>query len=133
MATIFEQIINGNIPCHKVWEDEHHLAFLDVNPRTIGHTLVIPKKVSEYLFDMSSPEYLSLWEAAQKVAILLKHKLNCKRVCVGVWGFEVAHTHVHLFPMNEMKDAPIAPVDANAVKKLSETAKLLTMTTIIPT
>lgn len=104
MPSIFSKIIKGEIPCHKVWEDDKHFAFLDINPWTEGHTLVVPKKEHDYLFDMPEADYAALQLAARKVAALLKSKLNCKRVCTCVIGYEVPHVHIHLLPTNEMQD-----------------------------
>jgi histidine triad (HIT) family protein len=104
MATIFSKIVAGEIPCHKVWEDEHHLAFLDINPWCEGHTLVIPKAEHEYLFDMPEDAYTALHLAARTVAGRLKQKLGCARVCTMVVGYEVPHVHIHLFPTNAMSD-----------------------------
>ena len=102
--TIFAKIIAGEIPCHKVWEDDSHLAFLDIRPFNRGHTLVIPKKPHDYIFDISAQEYQDLWSAAHKVARLLKSKLECKRVVTMVLGYEVRHTHIHLIPTQSEKD-----------------------------
>jgi len=106
MASLFTLIVNGEIPCHKVWEDDDHLAFLDLRPISAGHTLVIPKKETDYLFDLSEEETAAIWNAARKVAIHLKATTGCARVCVGVWGFEVPHAHIHLVPCDSMSDFP---------------------------
>ena len=123
--TVFSKIVRGEIPCHKVWEDDKHLAFLDIDPRTVGHTLVIPKEPIDYVFDMDDQAYLALWEAAKKVAQKLKERLDCKRVCVGVYGYDVAHVHIHLFPSDSLSDVPIPPNDQTAKATLEETARLL--------
>ena len=127
MPTIFERIAAGEIPSHKVWEDERHYAFLDINPRCAGHTLVIPKRAADYIFDMEPEAHAALWNAAREVANKLKHTLSCKRVVVGVWGYEVPHAHIHLFPTNSMADAPatIPPLDERAKAMLGEMAKRL--------
>jgi len=109
MASIFSKIVKGEIPCHKVWEDDKHLAFLDIRPLATGHTLLVPKKETDYLFDMSEQEIAGLFVAARKVARRLKSKTDCARVCVGVWGYEVPHAHVHLVPTNFMADFPPPP------------------------
>lgn len=101
---IFEKIINREIPAKIIWESKTHLAFLDVNPIQDGHTLVIPKKVSDYIFDMDSDEYVDLMLASREVAKLLKQKLDCNRVCIIVEGYAVPHTHVHLIPTNSDAD-----------------------------
>lgn len=106
MPTIFSRIVAGEIPCHKVWEDANHLAFLDIRPVVPGHTLVIPKREVEYLFDLPEAEYAALWRAAYGVARRLKEKLKVGRVCVTVIGFEVPHTHIHLLPANKISDVP---------------------------
>jgi HIT family protein len=104
MSSIFTKIVNGEIPCYKVAEDEHHLAFLDVMPIAKGHTLVIPKKEVDLIFDLDEEEYKNLWAFAQKVAKMLKAAVPCVRVGVAVVGLEVPHAHIHLVPMNQIKD-----------------------------
>ena len=104
MSSIFTKIVNGEIPCYKVAEDEHHLAFLDVMPIAKGHTLVIPKKEVDLIFDLDEEEYKNLWAFAQKVAKMLKATVPCVRVGVAVVGLEVPHAHIHLVPMNQIKD-----------------------------
>ncbi|MCA8910427.1 MAG: HIT family protein [Planctomycetes bacterium] len=104
MATIFSKIVAGEIPSHKVWEDDKHFAFLDINPWVEGHTLVIPKAEHDYLFDMDDDAYAALHLAAKKVASLLKEKLGCARVCTVVMGYEVPHVHIHLLPTNTISD-----------------------------
>lgn len=104
MSSIFTKIVNGEIPCYKVAEDEYHLAFLDVMPIAKGHTLVIPKKEVDLIFDLDEEEYKNLWAFAQKVAKKLKAVVPCVRVGVAVVGLEVPHAHIHLVPMNEIKD-----------------------------
>ena len=104
MSSLFTKIVNGEIPCYKVAEDEHHLAFLDVMPIAKGHTLVIPKKEVDLIFDLDEEEYKNLWAFAQKVAKKLKAAVPCVRVGVAVVGLEVPHAHIHLVPMNEIKD-----------------------------
>lgn len=127
MPTIFERIAAGEIPCHKVWEDDRHLAFLDISPRAPGHTLVIPKRASDYLFTMPEAEYAALWAAARTVAAKLKSVLGCARVVVWVYGFEVPHVHVHLLPLNSLEDIPLPPVDEAAKAGINEMAKRLGM------
>jgi len=125
MATIFERIVAGEIPCHRIWEDGEHLAFLDINPRVEGHTLVIPKKVHEELFSMPEDAYHALWGAARRVAALLKERTGCARVVTTVVGYEVPHVHVHLLPTNSLADFPFPPVDRVARERLAETAARL--------
>ena len=104
MASIFSKIIKGEIPCYKIAEDEHHLAFLDIMPIAKGHTLVIPKKEVDYIFDLEEEEYKNLWAFAQKVAKQIKSAIPCVKVGVAVVGLEVPHTHIRLVPINEIKD-----------------------------
>lgn len=98
MTSIFSKIVQGNIPCHTIWEDEEHLAFLDIQPFADGHTLVIPKLETDYIFDLSTARAEALWSTAHKVAQLLKQKVTCERVAVLVLGYEVPHAHIHLIP-----------------------------------
>lgn len=104
MATIFSKIVNGEIPAYKIAEDDRFLAFLDINPLTKGHTLVIPKQETDYLFDLDEDLYADLQRFAHKVARAIKPAMNCRRVGVCVIGFEVPHAHVHLIPINGMSD-----------------------------
>lgn len=125
MATIFDAIVRGEIPCHKVWEDEHHLAFLDINPRVEGHTLVIPKKPWDEVFAMPPADYEALWKAARIVAHHLERRTGCSRVVVVVLGYEVTHVHIHLMPTRRLEDFPFPPADEAARARLAETAALL--------
>ncbi len=104
MATIFTKIINGDIPCHKIAEDENYLAFLDIMPLAEGHVLVIPKKEVDYIFDLDDELLSGLMLFAKKIAPALAQACPCKRVGVSVIGLEVPHTHVHLIPLNSMND-----------------------------
>jgi histidine triad (HIT) family protein len=104
MSSIFTKIINGEIPCYKVTEDDNFLAFLDVNPNAIGHTLCIPKQEMDKLFDLDDQLYLGLMQFSKKVAIALEKTVPCKRIGMSVIGLEVPHAHVHLIPLNEMED-----------------------------
>lgn len=126
MGSIFSRIVAGEIPCEKVWEDDRHLAFLDIRPVVRGHTLVIPKREVNYLFDLSADDHAALWTAAHTVARRLKEKLACKRVCVAVLGYEVPHAHIHLLPTNSMAEFPWAggkPGDQAALRSLGETLR----------
>lgn len=105
MASIFTKIVNGDIPCYKVAETDQFLAFLDVNPNTKGHTLCIPKKETNKLFDLSKNDYLELMAFSRTVAIAIEKTVACKRVGLTVVGLEVPHVHVHLIPLNSMDDA----------------------------
>jgi histidine triad (HIT) family protein len=125
MPTIFELIVQREIPCHKVWEDDDHLAFLDINPRVEGHTLVIPKKAYDEVFAMPAEEYAALWDAARTVAHRLEAKTGCARVVVVILGYEVPHVHIHLMPTNHLEDFPFPPVDIAAQSGLEQTAKML--------
>ncbi len=104
MSSIFTKIINGEIPSYKVAEDENYLAFLDVNPNAKGHTLCIPKKEINKIFDMDEELYLGLMKFSRKVAIALEKAVPCKRIGMAVIGLEVPHAHVHLIPLNEMDE-----------------------------
>ena len=104
MASIFSQIVAGTIPCHKVAENDDFLAFLDVQPVAKGHTLVIPKKEIDYIFDIDSELYNELWQFARKVAVGLRQAVPCQRIGVSVIGLEVPHAHIHLLPLNSVQD-----------------------------
>lgn len=104
MATIFSKIISGEIPCYKVAETEDFLAFLDINPLAKGHTLVIPKKEVDYIFNLDDETYVGLHLFAKIVAKALGKAVPCKRVGVAVIGLEVPHTHIHLVPINFVGD-----------------------------
>ena len=104
MASIFTKIINGEIPCHKIAESDQYFAFLDINPQTKGHTLVIPKKEVDYLFDVEDDLLAGIMPFAKKVAVAIKKVVDCERIGVVVAGLEVPHAHIHLVPMNTMKD-----------------------------
>ena len=105
MASIFTKIVNGEIPCYKIAETEDYLAFLDVNPNAKGHTLCIPKKEVDKIFDLDEVTYHGLMEFSRQVAIALEKAIPCKRVGISVIGLEVPHVHVHLIPLNSMEDA----------------------------
>ena len=104
MASIFTKIVNGEIPCYKIAEDDKYLAFLDVNPNAKGHTLCIPKQEINKIFDMEDDLYLGLMAFAKKIAIALEKSVPCKRIGMSVIGLEVPHAHVHLIPLNEMDE-----------------------------
>lgn len=105
MASIFTKIVNGEIPCYKIAEDENFLAFLDVNPNAKGHTLCIPKKEIDKIFDIEDDLYLGLMAFSKKIAIAIEKAVPCKRIGMTVIGLEVPHAHVHLIPLNMMDDA----------------------------
>lgn len=104
MATIFTKIISGEIPCYKVAENDHFIAFLDINPNTLGHTLCVPKAEVNKLFDLDRETYAGLMEFARNVAVALEKTVACERIGMAVIGLEVPHVHVHLIPINTMRD-----------------------------
>jgi histidine triad (HIT) family protein len=104
MSSIFTKIVNGEIPCYKIAEDEKFLAFLDVNPNAKGHTLCIPKQEINKIFEMEETLYLELMAFSRKVAIALEKTVSCKRIGMAVVGLEVPHVHVHLIPLQDMDD-----------------------------
>ena len=108
MPTLFSRIVAGEIPCYKVAEDEKYFAFLDINPLTAGHTLVIPKAEGDYLFAMDDKAYTGLLLFAKKVAAALEKAVPCQRIGVAVMGLEVPHTHIHLIPINSESDMIIS-------------------------
>ena len=103
MATIFTRIVRGEIPSYKVAEDERFFAFLDINPLTKGHTLVVPKQETDYLFDLDDRTLADMIVFAKRIARKLKEKIECKRVAVVVLGLEVPHAHIHLIPIQDKK------------------------------
>ncbi|WP_299121796.1 HIT family protein [uncultured Tenacibaculum sp.] len=104
MASIFTKIVSGEIPSYKIAEDENYFAFLDINPNAKGHTLVIPKREENKLFDLSKEEYDGLMSFSYRVAKAIEKTIPCKRVGMSVIGLEVPHVHVHLIPLNAMSD-----------------------------
>lgn len=104
MSSIFSKIVNNEIPSFKVAEDNNYLAFLDAFPLAYGHVLVIPKKETDYIFDLESEEYIGLWKFSQMVAKAMDKVLNCERIGVTVIGLEVPHAHIHLVPINRVSD-----------------------------
>jgi histidine triad (HIT) family protein len=104
MATLFTKIINGEIPCHKIAENDKFLAFLDIMPLAKGHTLVIPKVDNDYIFDLADDELAELMVFAKQVAKKVEKAIDCKRIGVAVIGLEVPHTHIHLVPMQNVSD-----------------------------
>lgn len=108
MPSIFSKIVAGEIPAYKLAETEHYLAFLDIFPLTKGHTLVIPKKEVDYLFDLDDATYTGLMIFAKKVALGIKKAIPCNRLSMQVIGLEVPHAHIHLIPINSMSDCNFA-------------------------
>jgi histidine triad (HIT) family protein len=104
MATIFTKIINGEIPCYKVAEDENYFAFLDINPLRAGHTLVVPKSEIDYIFDLGDDQLAGMILFSKKVAAAIKSAFPCNRIGVAILGLEVPHAHIHLVPMDTMED-----------------------------
>lgn len=100
MCSIFSKIIKGELPCHKILEDENYLAFLEIRPINQGHTLVIPKKEIDYVFDLEDKELAGLIVFAKKVATMIKKAVPCRKIGVVVYGLEVPHTHIHLVPIH---------------------------------
>lgn len=121
--TIFSRIAAGEIPSYKVAEDEKHFAFLDINPMAPGHTLVIPRREVDYLFDLTPQEYAELMEFARKVALKIKKAVACQRVGVAVLGMEVPHAHIHLVPMQTEADmdfrAPKRQIPADEMQRIA--------------
>ena len=105
MASIFTKIINGEIPCYKIAEDEDFFAFLDINPNAKGHTLCIPKKEVDKIMDLDEETYMGLMAFSRKIGKAIEASMDCNRVGITVIGLEVPHVHVHLIPLNEMKEA----------------------------
>jgi histidine triad (HIT) family protein len=104
MASIFTRIIQGEIPCYKIYEDDDYFAFLDIHPLAKGHTLVIPKKETDYIFDLEDEILKGMMVVSKKIARALDRVMDCKRVGVAVLGLEVPHAHIHLVPINDLYD-----------------------------
>ena len=104
MSSIFSKIISGEIESYKIAEDEKHIAFLDAMPLVKGHTLVVPKKETDLIFDLDSDDYKDLWAFTQDIAKQIKKAVDCKRVGIAVVGLEVPHAHIHLVPLNSIDD-----------------------------
>lgn len=124
MATVFSKIISGEIPCHKILENHDYLAFLDLRPVNPGHTLVIPKKEVDYIFDMDDASLSSIMPFTKKVATAIKKTVPCKKVGVMVAGLEVPHAHIHLIPIlgsvHELAFANAKPAEASELALLAE-------------
>jgi histidine triad (HIT) family protein len=104
MATIFTRIIKGEIPCYKVAEDERYFAFLDINPLKAGHTLVVPKQETDYIFDLDDEKLSGLILFSKKIAKAIRAAFPCNRIGIAILGLEVPHAHIHLVPMDSMED-----------------------------
>ncbi|TLV00771.1 HIT family protein [Dyadobacter luticola] len=122
MASIFSKIVNLEIPCHKIAENDNFLAFLDVFPIAPGHTLVIPKKEIDYVFDLDDELYTGLFLFAKSIAPALQKAIPCLRIGVSVIGLEVPHVHIHLLPLNSMADADFGKKLKFSQEELAETA-----------
>lgn len=127
MASIFTKIVEGIIPCYKVAETEEFLAFLDVNPNAAGHTLCIPKKEVNKIFDLDANTYLGLMEFARKVAIGLEKAVPCKRIGMAVIGLEVPHVHVHLVPLQTMEDIRFQQKISLSAEEMTELANQISL------
>ena len=125
MASIFTKIINGEIPSYKIAEDDNYFAFLDINPNAKGHTLCIPKKEVDKIFDLDEATYTGLMQFSRKVAIAIEKAIPCKRVGVSVIGLEVPHVHVHLIPLNTMEDARFISKETLTKEDFEATAKAI--------
>ena len=124
MASIFTKIINGEIFCYKIAEDENYFSFLDINPLAKGHTLVIPKKEIDYIFDMDDNTHAGLWNFAKKISHAVEKAVPCKRIGIAVIGLEVPHAHIHLIPIHNVGDMNFArPKLQLSKEELEETAK----------
>lgn len=121
--TIFTKIINGEIPSYKIAEDEKHFAFLDIRPLNAGHTLVVPKKETDYIFDLEDDELKDLIVFAKKVAIAIQKAIPCERIGMTVIGLEVPHTHIHLSPINAVNDLDFRNTKEIAKEKMLEIAE----------
>jgi histidine triad (HIT) family protein len=127
MATIFSRIIQGEIPSYKIYEDERYYAFLDINPLARGHTLVIPKTETDYLFDLEDDLLGGMMVVAKKVALAIDKTMDCKRVGVAVLGLEVPHAHIHLVPINDLHDIEFSrPKLKFTQEEFRTTAELIT-------
>ena len=126
MSSIFTKILEGELPCYKIDENDDCFAFLDINPNSRGHTLCILKKEIDYIFDLSSEDYQKLMNFSRKIAIALKKSVNCKRIALSVVGLEVPHVHVHLIPLESMSDMNFdrsIKLDDNEFKSIVEKIK----------
>ncbi len=121
--SIFTKIINGEIPSYKIAENEHFFAFLDINPNAKGHTLVVPKKEENKLFDLSKEDYLSLMDFSYRVAKAIEKTIPCKRIGMSVIGLEVPHVHVHLIPLQAMEDIQFQKKEVFSSNEFIEIAK----------
>ncbi len=120
MSTVFSKIISGEIPCFKIAENDQFLAFLDITPLAKGHTLVIPKKEVDYIFDMEDAHLAEMMIFAKEVAKQLKKAISCKKIGVSVIGLEVPHAHIHLIPINGIADMDFTKKMSLSLDELKE-------------
>ena len=126
MSSLFSKIVKGQIPCYKVAETNDFLAFLDINPNAKGHTLCIPKKEIDELFELDNNTYNGLMKFSREVAIALKKTIPCKRIGMSVIGLEVPHVHIHLIPINTMEDMQfIKKIDKQTSSEFREVAEAI--------
>lgn len=123
MSSLFSGIIQGQIPCHKILENEEFLAFLDIKPLNPGHTLVIPKKEVDYLFDLEDDLLGKLMIFSKKVALMIKKEISCKKIGMIVAGLEVPHAHIHLVPINALGDLSFAKAKPTSNAELEKIAE----------
>ena len=122
--TVFSRIINGEIPCYKIAEDERFFAFLDINPVNYGHTLVVPKREEDYIFDLSDEELSAMIVFAKRVATAIRKAMPCRKVGVTVLGLEVPHAHIHLVPLKNEGDMDFKhKIDNPDPEKMTQIAK----------
>ncbi len=126
MSTLFSKIVKGEIPCHKVAENDQFLAFLDIMPLVKGHVLVIPKRAEDYIFDLEDEELAAMMVFAKNVARKMKIVLPCRKIGVTVIGLEVPHAHIHLIPINGIADMDFSREKLSfSAEELAETASLI--------
>ncbi|MFZ0280380.1 MAG: HIT family protein [Bacteroidales bacterium] len=132
MATIFTRIIKGEIPSYKIAEDERFYAFLDINPLRSGHTLVVPKQETDYIFDLDDDQISGLIVFSKKIAVAIKEAIPCTRIGVAILGLEVPHAHIHLVPMDSMEDVNFRnPKLKFTTEEFRETAKKISEKVIL--
>jgi len=123
MSSVFSKIVRNEIPSFKIHENDNFLAFLDINPLKRGHTLVIPKKEVDYIFDIETQEYLQLWEFTQVISKAMKKVISCKRISIVVIGLDVPHAHIHLIPIDNVSEinfnSPKIPLSNEEMNKIA--------------
>ena len=125
MPSIFTRIINGEIPCYKIAEDDNFFAFLDINPNSKGHTLCVPKKEVDRIFDLDEDTYMGLMAFSRKIAMAIEDAIPCNRVGLTVIGLEVPHVHVHLIPLHTMANATFQHKESLTQEEFEETAEAI--------